>query len=95
MSLHADDVKYIARLAMLEIAERDVADYAAELSRILGLVEQMNRVDTTDIDPMAHPLDVGQRLREDVVTEVDRREEFQRTAPLVENGLYLVPKVIE
>jgi len=95
MSLHADDVKYIARLAMLEIAEQDVADYAAALSRILGLVEQMNRVDTTDIDPMAHPLDVAQRLREDVVTEVDRREEFQRAAPQVENGLYLVPKVIE
>jgi len=95
MSLHADDVKYIARLAMLEIAEQDVADYAAELSRILDLVEQMNRVDTTDIDPMAHPLDVGQRLREDIVTEVDRREDFQRVAPLVENGLYLVPKVIE
>jgi len=94
MSLHADDVKYIARLAMLEIAEQDVADYAAELSRILDLVEQMNRVDTTDIDPMAHPLDVGQRLREDIVTEVDRREDFQRVAPLVENGLYLVPKVI-
>jgi aspartyl-tRNA(Asn)/glutamyl-tRNA(Gln) amidotransferase subunit C len=95
MSLHADDVKYIARLAMLEIAERDVAGYAAALSRILDLVEQMNRVDTADIDPMAHPLDVGQRLREDLVTEVDRRAEFQRAAPLVENGLYLVPKVIE
>ena len=67
----------------------------ADLSNILELVEQMNAVDTSGVTPMSHPLDAVQRLREDVVTEIDRREQFQAIAPLTEDGLYLVPKVIE
>ncbi|MET0001706.1 MAG: Asp-tRNA(Asn)/Glu-tRNA(Gln) amidotransferase subunit GatC, partial [Candidatus Thiodiazotropha lotti] len=69
--------------------------YAAELSNILALVEQLEAADTDNIEPMAHPLHMAQRLREDQVTEPDRRNQNQAVAPLVENGLYLVPKVIE
>ena len=95
MSLDRDDVVKIAHLARLAIDEADIPRYARELSNILALVEQMNRLDTTDVEPMAHPLDSSQRLRPDVPTESDQRELFQTTAPQVEAGLYLVPKVIE
>ena len=95
MSLDSDDVKKIAKLARLAIDEADVHGYATNLSNILGLVERMNSVDTTGVVPMSHPLDAVQRLREDVVTETNQREEFQRIAPATENGLYLVPRVIE
>ena len=95
MSLDSNDVNKIAHLARLAIDEKDVPGYASNLSDILNLVEQMNSVDTDNVVPMAHPLDVSQRLREDVVTEEDQRENFQQIAPQVEAGLYLVPKVIE
>jgi len=95
MSLGPDDVKSIAHLARLEIEEKNIEEYAKSLSSILGLVEEMNAVDTTGIKPMAHPMDVSQRLRTDEVLEVNQRETFQKIAPKVEDGLYLVPKVIE
>lgn len=95
MSLNADEVKKIAHLARLEISEEQVADYAKNLSSILDLVEQMNAVDTSGVEPMAHPLHMSQRLREDVVTEQNQREHFQQHAPAVEQGHFLVPKVIE
>ena len=95
MSLDSEDVKKIAKLARLAIDEADVAGYATNLSNILHLVEQMNSVDTSDVVPMSHPLEAVQRLRADVVTETDKREDFQCIAPATENGLYLVPKVIE
>jgi aspartyl-tRNA(Asn)/glutamyl-tRNA(Gln) amidotransferase subunit C len=95
MSLDTDDVKAIARLARLKIDEADGPIYATNLSNILDLVEQMNSVDTEGVVPMSHPLDVVQRLREDVVTESDEREAFQQVAPATQDGLYLVPKVIE
>lgn len=95
MSLSRDDVKKIAHLARLAISEEDIADYASDLSNILGLVDQMEAVDTAAVSPMAHPLDMAQRLRPDVVTEVDQRDHFQQNAPSVENGLFLVPRVIE
>lgn len=95
MSLSRDDVKKIAHLARLAISEEDIADYASDLSNILGLVDQMEAVDTTAVSPMAHPLDMAQRLRPDVVTEVDQRDHFQQNAPSVENGLFLVPRVLE
>lgn len=95
MSLDADAVGKIAHLARLAIKTEDVAGYAHNLSNILELVEQMNRVDCSDVLPMAHPLDAVQRLREDRVTEQDQREHFQAIAPQTEEGLYLVPKVIE
>lgn len=95
MSLERSDVVSIAHLARLAIAEDDIPAYARNLSNILDLVAQMNAVDTSDVEPMAHPLDMAQRLREDVVTEADQRDKFQAIAPAVEAGLYLVPKVIE
>lgn len=95
MSLDSSEVKKIAHLARLAIDENDIPQYEHNLSNILQLVEQMNAVDTDQVSPMAHPLDENQRLRDDAVTETDQREHFQAVAPQTENGLYLVPKVIE
>jgi len=95
MSLTPDDVKKIAHLARLNLSESDIALYTPQLSKILVFIEQMNQMDTTKVDPLAHPLDLAQRLREDQVTELDLHEKYQRLAPQVEAGLYLVPKVIE
>jgi aspartyl-tRNA(Asn)/glutamyl-tRNA(Gln) amidotransferase subunit C len=95
MSIEVDEVKKIAKLACLNIAEEDIQSYAGDLSNILDLVEQMSAVDTTGVTPMSHPFDAVQRLREDVVTDPNRRDEFQAIAPKTEAGLYLVPKVIE
>ena len=95
MSLDKTQVEKIAHLARLQIDSADVPEYATNLSNILDLVEQMDAVDTEGVNPMAHPTDAVQRLREDVVTETDQRDQFQSIAPQVENGLYLVPKVIE
>ena len=95
MALDAKDVKKIAFLARLDITDAEVATSANSLSRILGLIEQMNAVDTKAIAPMAHPQDAALRLRDDRVTEPDQRDKFQAIAPATEAGLYLVPKVIE
>ncbi|MDQ1363546.1 MAG: aspartyl-tRNA(Asn)/glutamyl-tRNA(Gln) amidotransferase subunit [Pseudomonadota bacterium] len=95
MSLGPDEVKKIAHLARLAIDDKDVEGYARNLSNILDLFTQMNTIDTTGVAPMAHSQDVSQRLREDVVSEHSQRERFQKIAPQTENGLYLVPKVIE
>jgi len=95
MSLGPDNVKSIAHLARLEIEEKNIEEYAKSLSSILDLVEQMNAVDTTNVKPMAHPMDVSQRLRVDEVLEENQRETFQKIAPKTEDGLYLVPQVIE
>lgn len=95
MSLGPAEVNRIAHLARLAIDEDDIPEYARNLSAILDLVEQMNSVDTKDVTPMAHPQDAAQRLRPDEVLETDQRERFQAVAPQTEDGLYLVPKVIE
>lgn len=95
MSLDKADVERIAHLARLAVSEDEIPGYARNLSTILELVERMNAVDTAGVAPMAHPLDLPQRLRPDEVTETDRRAQFQRIAPQVEDGLYLVPRVIE
>ena len=95
MSLEVTDVKRIAHLARIEVTEAEAQATLSKLSGILGLIEQMQAVDTTGIVPMSHSQDVGQRLRDDIVTETNQRELFQANAPAVENGLYLVPKVIE
>ena len=95
MSLDADEIKKIAMLARLQIDEADVPGYVTNLSNILDLVAQMEAVDTDGVIPMSHPQEAVQRLREDVVTEKNQRETFQKLAPAAENGLYLVPKVIE
>jgi aspartyl-tRNA(Asn)/glutamyl-tRNA(Gln) amidotransferase subunit C len=95
MALEDTQVEKIAHLARLGIDADDVPDYAHNLSAILAFVEQLNRVNTTGVQPLAHPLEATQRLRPDVVTEPDEREKFLRNAPLTEAGLYLVPRVIE
>ena len=95
MSLDAEQVKKIAHLARIEINEADIPGYAETLSSILDLVDQMSAVNTDDVEPMAHPMDASQRLRADVVTETNNREAFQSVAPKTEDGLYLVPQVIE
>ncbi|MEQ1545576.1 Asp-tRNA(Asn)/Glu-tRNA(Gln) amidotransferase subunit GatC [Methyloglobulus sp.] len=95
MTLTADDVKKIAHLARLGINQQDIASYTHDLSGMLELMTQMGETNTNDIMPMAHPMDQQQRLRADEVTESDNRNNFQAIAPQVEEGLYLVPKVIE
>ncbi len=95
MSLQRSDVEKIAHLARLAVSEADVEAYAGELSGILDLVAQMDGADVEGVTPMAHPLDMPQRLRPDEVREADQRALFQSIAPLTQDGLYLVPKVIE
>jgi len=96
MTLTRRDVEKIAHLARLQITEAQMPVYVGSLSAILAFVEQLASAPTADVVPMAHPLeDQVQALREDSVTETDRREAYQANAASVEAGLYLVPKVIE
>ncbi len=95
MALDKKDIEAIAHLARLAIDEGDIDDYTDNLSNILGLVDQLNSVDTDGIVPMAHPMHMVQRLRTDEVTETNQREHLQEHAPAVERGLFLVPQVIE
>ncbi|CAD5107994.1 Asp-tRNA(Asn)/Glu-tRNA(Gln) amidotransferase subunit GatC [Zestomonas carbonaria] len=95
MALERSEVEKIAHLARLGLDEADLPRTTETLNNILGLIDQMQAVDTDGIEPLAHPLEATQRLRPDVVTETDRRDAYQAIAPAVENGLYLVPKVIE
>lgn len=95
MSLDLSDVKRIAHLARIEIDDAGAETALQQLSGILGLIEEMQAVNTDGIEPMSHSQDVTQRLRDDVVSETNQRKLFQSIAPAVENGLYLVPKVIE
>jgi len=95
MSLSVENVNRIAWLARLAIDADKAESYAHDLSGILDFVARMDDVDTADVKPMAHPLEQIQRLRPDIATEPDQRECFQRHAPRVEAGLYLVPRVIE
>ena len=95
MALIRDDVKRAARLARIAVNEAEADEVLEQLVRIFGMIEDMRAVDVSDVEPMAHAQDLVLRLREDAVTESDQRELFQSIAPRVENGLYLVPKVIE
>jgi aspartyl-tRNA(Asn)/glutamyl-tRNA(Gln) amidotransferase subunit C len=89
------DIIKLANLARLNVSESALDEVAKSIGNVLALVDQLQAVDTGDVEPMAHPLDALQRLRDDVVTEVDQHQRFQAIAPATENGLYLVPKVIE
>lgn len=95
MSLTPDDIKKIAHLARLSLPEAQIDDYAQRLSGILDMVAKLQDAPTAGVAPMAHPLDATQRLRPDAVTETNQREIYQQIAPDTEDGLYLVPKVIE
>lgn len=95
MALDKSEVAKIAHLARLHINESEAAQVADRITAILALIDQMQTVDTDNVEPLAHPLDVVQRLRADVVTATDQRERLQTLAPASEAGLYLVPRVIE
>ena len=104
MALNLEDIKRIAHLARIEINDQEASVTLTKLSGILGLIEQMQAVDTTGITPMSHSQDVVQRLREDVVTKANQRDAFQKNAPnlgnsdnapAIQDGLYLVPRVVE
>ena len=95
MSLNLEDIRKLGELARLRIEPADVNDLVEKLSNILAFVDQLQAADTGSVPPMAHPLDQTQRLRPDVVTEEDQHELYQRNAPRVEGGLYLVPKVLD
>lgn len=95
MSLTLEQVQRIAHLARIEVSESEAQTTLGQLNNIFQLIEEMQAVDTKGVEPMAHAQDVSQRLREDRVTESDRRQAYQAVAPETEAGLYLVPKVIE
>ena len=95
MKLSENEIKDIAHLARLAIEPEEMADYQNDLSEIISFVDQMQAVNTDNIEPIAHPFEASQRLRPDEVTETNQREKFQAIAPDVERGLFKVPKVIE
>jgi aspartyl-tRNA(Asn)/glutamyl-tRNA(Gln) amidotransferase subunit C len=95
MSLNKQTVETIAHLARLKIEAGEIEKYQSELSSILDLVQQMEACDTAGVEPMTHPFDATMRLRADVISESNQRDKFQALAPSTEDGLYLVPKVID
>lgn len=95
MALEQTHVRRAAYLARLDVSDDQASGFVGDLSQILDMVDQLQSVDTRGIAPLLHPLDATQRLRADDVTENDQRERFQRCAPAVEDGLYLVPRVVE
>lgn len=95
MALEETHVRRAAHLARLAVTDEQAQGFVDDLSQILEMVDQLQRADTQDVSPLAHPLDATQRLRADEVTEINQRDIFQRCAPAVENGLYLVPRVVE
>ncbi|KZY31137.1 MULTISPECIES: Asp-tRNA(Asn)/Glu-tRNA(Gln) amidotransferase subunit GatC [unclassified Oleiphilus] len=95
MSIDPEDINKIAHLARLHIEDDKVEKISNDITNILSLVDQLQNANTEDIPPMAHPMDAVQVLRPDVVTESDKREKLQTVAPNTEDGLFLVPKVIE
>ncbi len=95
MAIEQDEIEKIAELARIRIADEQIGEVAQRITRILDMVDQLQAADTAGVEPMANPLDAVQLLRADAVTETNRREAFQAIAPAVEDGLYLVPKVID
>ncbi len=95
MPLNLDQIERLARLARIEISAADGGETRDRLNDVFALIEQLQAADTRGIEPMAHAFELAQRLREDAVTESDRREAYQAVAPEVEAGLYLVPRVME
>ena len=95
MAIDQDEIAKIAELARIRIADQQIGQVTGRITEILHMVDQLQAVDTRNVEPMANPLDATQPLRSDEVTEGNRRDAFQAIAPAVENGLYLVPRVIE
>ena len=95
MTLSDHDIRRIAHLARIAVSREEVQQMSVKLTGIFGLIEEMQALDTSGVEPMSHAQDVMLRLREDQVTETNQREALQAMAPQTENGLFLVPKVIE
>ena len=95
MTISKSDVQTIASLAHLEISDAELDSFVDELTGILGMIHQMQQFDTSQVEPMSHPQDIGLRLRDDEVTEPNQRSRLQQIAPDTENGLYMVPKVLD
>ena len=95
MTIKQDDIEKIAELARIRISDEEIGQVTQRISEILGMVDRLQAVDTSNVEPMANPLDAVQELRPDTVTQGNRRDAFQAIAPAVEKGLYLVPRVIE
>ncbi len=95
MKLNVEELHKVAHLARLSIHPKDEESYSQALSNILNLMDEMQSIDTTGVQPMAHPMDAVQRLRSDEVTESNQRDYLLKLAPATENGLYLVPRVVE
>ncbi len=95
MAIEQDEIEKIAELARIRIDRAQIGELTLRITEILGMVDQLQAIDTREIEPMANPHDATQHLRDDEITELNHREAFQAIAPAVENGLYLVPKVIE
>lgn len=95
MSLETTDIENIAHLARLKVSSEDVQEVTRRIGDILALIDKMQAVDTSSLEPLAHPMDATQRLRADAVSESNERDRLQEIAPASEDGLYLVPRVIE
>ena len=95
MSIKRTDLEYIASLSKLKFEGQELKNYTRQISDILEMIQQLQKVDTKKIKPMAHPMNMNQRIREDLVTEVNKRDEYQKNATDSKDGFYKVPKVID
>jgi aspartyl-tRNA(Asn)/glutamyl-tRNA(Gln) amidotransferase subunit C len=95
LALSKEDIEYIAHLARLKISAAEIPDYEVKLGKIIEFIAELEASDTGDLQPMAHPLDMSQRLRPDEVTEANHRDAYQANARETANGLYVVPRVID
>ncbi len=95
MSITKDDIAKVATLARIKVSEEEIPKVTESINEILALVDKMQQIDTSDVEPLANPHDAVQVLREDIVTATDEREKLLKNAPESENGLFLVPKVID
>ena len=95
MSINKDQIKYLSLLSRMDIQESEINDVEEKLTKIIDFVDQLQSIDTDEIEPMAHPLNQSQRLRADIVLEENFRDKIQKNAKSTERGMYIVPKVIE
>ena len=95
MSIDSKEIEKVAVLSRLKFDQEQLSEVTERLTSVLDFIDQLHQADTQGIQPMAHPMDAVQRLRADKVTETNQRDKYQKVAPSTENGLYLVPKVIE
>jgi len=95
LSINKDQIKYLSLLSRMDIQESEINDVEEKLTKIIDFVDQLQSIDTDEIEPMAHPLNQSQRLRVDKVVEENNRDKIQKNSKSIERGMYIVPKVIE